>query len=43
MLGSGFIGTCDAAMVVTCANPQQQTTLWRGLTPMEKIETMKES
>jgi len=29
--------------VVTCANPQQQTTLWRGLTPMEKIETMKES
>ena len=30
-----------AKRIAASANPQQQTTLWRGLTPMEKIEAMK--
>lgn len=27
--------------ITNCANPQQQTALWRSLTPMEKIAAMK--
>ena len=32
-----------AERITTCANPQQQTALWRSLTPMEKITAMKGS
>ena len=33
--------TSSAKRIIDCANPQQQTALWRSLTPKEKLEAMK--